>query len=161
MSSPLEQAEKVLEDLIAERFRILIKIENELKLGKELDKKVSALTGSFVEGERNQLFGESFFVSWFDEEATEDELRQYFRKYGELAGIVMKKTKVDLESKSYALVVYKELEKKESFLQRFHKMNGKRIFLASNEDDGEKTILISGKMVKYVSSKGRKKDQTT
>lgn len=148
MSSSIKTAEKGLEDLAIERFKLLLQIQKEIRLGEFYDENISIAKAQMKNDEDRLRDSEVYFVSGFNDDTTEEDLRLYFNKYGQVKEVKMKKKTI-----KFALVYfgYDSIEDQKKFEKKIHVINGKRIYLNTNQEVGENAVLVSGFEVKYVS----------
>ena len=148
MSSSIEAAEKDLEDLAIERFKLLLQIQKEIRIGEVNDENI--LTSIIqLKNEQEHLRGynnsEIYFVSGFDDTTTKEDLSLYFNEYGIVTGVRMKKKSI-----KFALVYFDSVKDQIKMEKKIHFIKGKRIYLSTNQEDGENALLLSGFQVKFV-----------
>jgi hypothetical protein len=133
------------EELLLERFKLLLGIERESRISQNLDLELKELKQKKEEIE-SLLTGYSYTVTGYPETTTKEDLERYLSKFGELKGVHIMSKPVNATR-----VAFNVLNNEKTFVRQYHAINNHRLKIAANKDDGEKTILVSGKQAKFVS----------
>jgi hypothetical protein len=145
MSSSTHQTK---DELLVQRFKLLLAIQRETRIGENLDLELSELKQKKDEID-SLLTGYSYTVSGYSETTTKEDLERYLSQFGELKGVHVKTA----DPVNAARVAFNSLKNEKMFVKQHHVIKNNRVCVASNKDDGEKTILVSGNLVKFVGIK--------
>jgi RNA recognition motif-containing protein len=146
----IKSAQQDCASKIAERLKLLLKIEEELEKGRKLDSKLAKEKKAGIT-EREEA-SKTFFVGRLTTDTVQDDITNYFMQLGIVTDVKLAKNEKTGKSLCYALVTFTKIYDDETFLEKPHKINGRRINLEDNSSTGSKSILVKGHMVKYLTN---------